>query len=456
MTNQSSDSEIFCPEERIKELELRTQQRNNIEEGLFKDRFPTEEELVYHKKLLGEPQPPFSTLEPKIRKGNPWSLKIPCVIGTIYTCHAYIDLQSPINIMSCAYYNKIREKPFQARRNPYQPYKFCNFIGRAKNMHIFIGCFIYVMNFMILEDLGSIINSGLNEVVLGQPFARTSKLTYDKSLGLIRYFSFGRHLEDLHVTWAHLEKKRTRLRTNTKTLEDLCSQSLETASQAIHDAVTTHKVTASQHFETASARTDSYADLEDSTYDGVTTKTRRRRVAKASKERLDVVKSLMACKPKPGASICAFILEMKGKETSIMEIHSLLQTAEPGIKKIDVPSTLAAPMLTVGHNAKKRKTSHSKWNGKATKGKSDRGSKRKVESEIAPTSDLKEAVCFYCNIKGHWKHSCPKYLKDLKDGKVEKGSHSSMFMIELHNTTTLDSWVLYTGCVICCHVGSII
>ncbi|GJX88989.1 putative RNA-directed DNA polymerase [Tanacetum coccineum] len=34
--------------------------------------------------------------------------------------------------------------------------------------------------------------------------------------------------------------------------------------------------------------------------------------AKASKERLDVVKSLMACKPKPEASICAFVLKMKG------------------------------------------------------------------------------------------------------------------------------------------------
>ncbi|GKA73293.1 hypothetical protein Tco_0779509 [Tanacetum coccineum] len=113
MTNQSSDSEIFCPGERIKELELRTQRRNNFEEGLFKDRFPTEEELVYHKELLGEPQPPFSTLEPKIRRGDPWSLKIPY--------------------------------------------------------------------------LGSIIDSGLSEVVLGQPFARTSKLTHDESLGLIRF-----------------------------------------------------------------------------------------------------------------------------------------------------------------------------------------------------------------------------------------------------------------------------
>ncbi|GJW16981.1 hypothetical protein Tco_0024417 [Tanacetum coccineum] len=44
---------------------------------------------------------------------------------------------------------------------------------------------------------------------------------------------------------APLEKKRTRLRTNTKTLEDLCSQSLETVSLAILDAITTHQVTVS-------------------------------------------------------------------------------------------------------------------------------------------------------------------------------------------------------------------
>ncbi|GKD78896.1 retrotransposon protein, putative, ty1-copia subclass [Tanacetum coccineum] len=142
--------------------------------------------------------------------------------------------------------------------------------------------------------------------------------------------------------------------------------------------------------------------------------------AKASKERIDVVKSLMACKPKPGASICAFILEMKGN------FDSLLQTAKQGNKKIDVPPTLAAPVLTVGHNAKKRKTSHSNLKGKAAQGKSDRGSKRKVESDIAPTSDPNEAVCFYCNTKGHWKRSCPKYLKDLKDGKVKKGGHSGL------------------------------
>nr|GEU90936.1 hypothetical protein [Tanacetum cinerariifolium] len=95
---------------------------------------------------------------------------------------------------------------------------------------------------------------------------------------------------------------------------------------------------------------------------------------------------------------------------------------------------------------RKKKTYNSNWKGKAAKGKSDRGSKRKVEYEIAPTSDPKEAVCLYCNTKGHWKRSCPKYPKDLKDKKVKKGSHSGMFMIELYNTTTSDSWVLDTGC----------
>ncbi|GKB50250.1 hypothetical protein Tco_0901003 [Tanacetum coccineum] len=71
LTNQYFDSEICCPKERIKEIELRTQRRNNFEEELFKDRFPTEKELAYHKELLGEPQPPFSTLEPKIKRDDP-------------------------------------------------------------------------------------------------------------------------------------------------------------------------------------------------------------------------------------------------------------------------------------------------------------------------------------------------------------------------------------------------
>ncbi|GKE58248.1 LRR receptor-like serine/threonine-protein kinase ERECTA [Tanacetum coccineum] len=92
--------------------------------------------------------------------------------------------------------------------------------------------------------------------------------------------------------------------------------------------------------------------------------------------------------------------------------------------KLSINILLSAPVLTIGHNAKKRKTSHSNRKGKAAKGKSNRRSKKKAESEIAPTSDPKKAMCFYCNTKGHWRRSCLKYLKDLKDRRVKKGSHS--------------------------------
>ncbi|GJW59763.1 MAK10-like protein [Tanacetum coccineum] len=44
------------------------------------------------------------------------------------------------------------------------------------------------------------------------------------------FLAIGWHLEEIHVTWAHLEKKQTRLRTYTKSLEDLCIQHVETAS----------------------------------------------------------------------------------------------------------------------------------------------------------------------------------------------------------------------------------
>ncbi|GJT81405.1 hypothetical protein Tco_1055747 [Tanacetum coccineum] len=125
--------------------------------------------------------------------------------------------------------------------------------------------------------------------------------------------------------------------------------------------------------------------------------------AKASKERLDVVKSLMACKPKPGASICAFVLEMKGyfdrleslnmvfdaelsiniilsglpadynqfvlsyqmngKETSIMELIAYYHNDEQGIKTIDVP-LFSRSCVNVGHNAKKKKDfSFKTWKG---------------------------------------------------------------------------------------------
>ncbi|GKD46808.1 hypothetical protein Tco_1271453, partial [Tanacetum coccineum] len=49
---------------------------------------------------------------------------------------------------------------------------------------------------------------------------------------LMRFLELGWHLEEIRVTWAHSEKKLTRLWTYTKSLEDLCIQRVEMASQA--------------------------------------------------------------------------------------------------------------------------------------------------------------------------------------------------------------------------------
>ncbi|GJX25681.1 hypothetical protein Tco_0231977, partial [Tanacetum coccineum] len=55
---------------------------------------------------------------------------------------------------------------------------------------------------------------------------------------------FGWHLEEIHVTCAHLEKKRTRLRLYTIYLEELCKQSVETTLQTSSNGVRIFKVTA--------------------------------------------------------------------------------------------------------------------------------------------------------------------------------------------------------------------
>ncbi|GJS85549.1 hypothetical protein Tco_0752090 [Tanacetum coccineum] len=56
---------------------------------------------------------------------------------------------------------------------------------------------------------------------------RKAHLLEDKQIPIVGL------LEEIHVTWAHLEKKQTRLQTYTKSLEDLCKQWMETASQII-------------------------------------------------------------------------------------------------------------------------------------------------------------------------------------------------------------------------------
>ncbi|GKD77788.1 hypothetical protein Tco_1340409, partial [Tanacetum coccineum] len=61
-----------------------------------------------------------------------------------------------------------------------------NFTGRIKGMHIFVGNFTYVIDFIIVEDISSIIDLRLSQVVLGRPFVKISNMTHDSPEGVVR------------------------------------------------------------------------------------------------------------------------------------------------------------------------------------------------------------------------------------------------------------------------------
>ncbi|GJV83012.1 hypothetical protein Tco_1522910 [Tanacetum coccineum] len=150
------------------------------------DKFPTCSELAYHKYLMHDPYLSKIVRDPIIKRGNQSNLKIPCNRGHVHIKRAYIDLDSPLNIMSRSSYNWIMTTRLAPRKNPKSPSGLNNFTGRVKGMHIFVGNFTYVLDFMIIEDISSVINPRVSHVVLGKPFVELSDMTYDSSLEVAR------------------------------------------------------------------------------------------------------------------------------------------------------------------------------------------------------------------------------------------------------------------------------
>nr|GEU56808.1 retrovirus-related Pol polyprotein from transposon TNT 1-94 [Tanacetum cinerariifolium] len=62
-----------------------------------------------------------------------------------------------------------------------------NFTRRIKGMHVFIGNFTYVIDFMIVEDISSILDPRLSQVVLGRPFIEISNMTHNPPEGVVRF-----------------------------------------------------------------------------------------------------------------------------------------------------------------------------------------------------------------------------------------------------------------------------
>ncbi|GJU58147.1 retrotransposon ORF1 [Tanacetum coccineum] len=149
-------------------------------------------------------------------EGCPSNLKIPCNIGHVHIEKACIDLNSPINIMTRMMYNWIMRRKLDPRENTNGGVS--NFIGKIKGMHIFVGNFTYIMDFMIIEDISSIIDPRLSQVVLGKPFMEISNMSHDPPEGVVMFTNGNNevaykmpHKIEQYVSLLDLEKEQTKL-----------------------------------------------------------------------------------------------------------------------------------------------------------------------------------------------------------------------------------------------------
>ncbi|GJX86238.1 hypothetical protein Tco_0337012 [Tanacetum coccineum] len=115
------------------------------------DIFPTRDELTYHRYPMSGPIPSIFLRNPIITEGCHHKLKILCHVRHIHVKKAYIDLNSPINVMTRMMYNWIMRR----RLNPKEDANggISNFTRRIRGMHVFIGNFTYIVDFMIVEDI---------------------------------------------------------------------------------------------------------------------------------------------------------------------------------------------------------------------------------------------------------------------------------------------------------------
>ncbi|GJZ49249.1 hypothetical protein Tco_0603439 [Tanacetum coccineum] len=149
------------------------------------DIFLTRSELAYHKYLMCGPIPSVFLRNPMIMEGCPSNLKIPCNIRHVHVEKANIDLNSPLNIMTRIMYNWIMRRKLDPREDANRGVR--NFTRRIKGMHVFVGNFSYIVDFMIIEDISSIIDPRLSQVVLGKPFVEISNMTHDPQEGVVRF-----------------------------------------------------------------------------------------------------------------------------------------------------------------------------------------------------------------------------------------------------------------------------
>ncbi|GKE31359.1 hypothetical protein Tco_1450681 [Tanacetum coccineum] len=128
-----------CEVETDWEVEEILEEEEEEEDGEYFNSFQTMEELTYHEMLLKNPRPPW--VKTRIIAESMNNIKISCMIRHFFKRHAYIDLESTINVMSRRQYNRIMTYGLGSRQKPSNPNKISNFVGRVRGLKNFIGSF---------------------------------------------------------------------------------------------------------------------------------------------------------------------------------------------------------------------------------------------------------------------------------------------------------------------------
>ncbi|GJX06290.1 hypothetical protein Tco_0194222 [Tanacetum coccineum] len=116
--------------------------------------------------------------EKVINSFNGDDLAFQCMIG-FRKFVAYFDPFLPMNIITRKAYNTIMVEGLESTGE--------NLVVIVRDVYVFIGSFTYIMDFVLLEDIGEFIQINKAEVVMGKPFRKITKLKYDYAKGLMSF-----------------------------------------------------------------------------------------------------------------------------------------------------------------------------------------------------------------------------------------------------------------------------
>ena len=145
---------------------------------------------------------------------------------------------------------------------------------------------------------------------------------------------------------------------------------------------------------------------------------------------------LILCALPPMFSPFVTNYHMHSMNKTIPELHGMLKNFESETLKAsgENKARVAGNVLTIQNKDGKR----SKSKGSSAKKRSKLNKKGKEKS--------KDETCYHCHKAGHWKRDCKSYLEEVKKGKTAlQAGLSGINVIEV-NLSTMNNWVLDTGC----------